>query len=71
MYLFIVSQGYQPSGAYMSSGVPQGYSLTDQAGPLCSLPPAVNSAATNQQAQPPYIRWYKDVLLGSPILSLH
>uniref|UniRef100_A0A673JWX1 Signal transducing adapter molecule 2-like n=1 Tax=Sinocyclocheilus rhinocerous TaxID=307959 RepID=A0A673JWX1_9TELE len=39
----LTMQGYQPSGAYMSSGVPQGYSLTDQAGPLCSLPPSVNA----------------------------
>ncbi|XP_051998453.1 signal transducing adapter molecule 2 [Xyrauchen texanus] len=49
-------QGYQPPGAYMSSGVPQGYSLsTDQPGPLCSLPPTINSAANSHQAQSPYI----------------
>uniref|UniRef100_A0A673JWS1 Signal transducing adapter molecule 2-like n=1 Tax=Sinocyclocheilus rhinocerous TaxID=307959 RepID=A0A673JWS1_9TELE len=44
-----------PSGAYMSSGVPQGYSLTDQAGPLCSLPPSVNAVPISQPAQPTYI----------------
>ncbi|XP_052003842.1 signal transducing adapter molecule 2-like isoform X2 [Xyrauchen texanus] len=47
-------QGYQQPGAYMSSGLPQGYSLSvDQAGSLSSMPPTVNSAATSQQ--PPYI----------------
>lgn len=52
----LAMQGYQPSGAYMSTGVPQGYSLSsDQAGPLCSLPPSVNSAAAGQAAQPPYM----------------
>uniref|UniRef100_A0A8C1LI25 Signal transducing adapter molecule 2-like n=1 Tax=Cyprinus carpio TaxID=7962 RepID=A0A8C1LI25_CYPCA len=51
----LTMQGYQHSGAYMSSGVPQGYGLTDQAGPLCSLPPSVNSVPSNQPAQPTYI----------------
>ncbi|KAL6484890.1 hypothetical protein MHYP_G00069350 [Metynnis hypsauchen] len=51
-------QGYpgQPSGTYMPGGVPQGYSLgSDQAAPLCSLPPTVSSTASNQPAQSPYI----------------
>lgn len=39
----------------MSAGVPQGYSLTDQAGPLCSMPPSINSVAPSQPAQPSYI----------------
>uniref|UniRef100_A0AAR2L319 Signal transducing adaptor molecule (SH3 domain and ITAM motif) 2 n=1 Tax=Pygocentrus nattereri TaxID=42514 RepID=A0AAR2L319_PYGNA len=51
-------QGYpgQPSGTYMPGGVPQGYSLgSDQAAPLCSLPPTVSTTASNQPAQSPYI----------------
>ncbi|XP_062862277.1 signal transducing adapter molecule 2 [Trichomycterus rosablanca] len=46
----------QPSGAYMPGGIPQGYTLgSDQAGPLCSMPPTVNSTAASQPAQSLYI----------------
>ncbi|XP_061091444.1 signal transducing adapter molecule 2 [Conger conger] len=57
-------QGYmgQPqSGVYMASGVPQGppgptYSLgPEPAGPLCSMPPTVNTTAPSQPAQPAYM----------------
>ncbi|XP_060785715.1 signal transducing adapter molecule 2 isoform X2 [Neoarius graeffei] len=54
----VAMQGYpgQPSAAYIPGGVPQGYSLgSDQAAPLCSLPPTINSTAPSQPAQPPYI----------------
>ncbi|TRY84841.1 hypothetical protein DNTS_002283 [Danionella cerebrum] len=51
----VTMQGYQASGPYMSSAVPQAYSVSDQAASLCSIPPSINSAAPSQQAQPPYI----------------
>ncbi|MCJ8732468.1 hypothetical protein PDJAM_G00211780 [Pangasius djambal] len=63
----VAMQGYpaQPSGAYVSGGVPQGYSLSsDQAAPLCSMPPTVNSTAPGQPAQPPYISG-----LGAPYMN--
>lgn len=56
----ILFQGYpgQPSGPYIPGGVPQGYGLgSDQAAPLCSLPPTVNSTAPSQPPQPAYIRY--------------
>ncbi|XP_007227978.3 signal transducing adapter molecule 2 isoform X2 [Astyanax mexicanus] len=54
----VAMQGYpgQPSGSYMPAGVPQGYSLgSDQAAPLSSMPPTVNSTIANQPVQSPYI----------------
>lgn len=54
----LAMQGYpgQLAGAYIPGGVPQGYSLgSDQAAPLCSLPPTINSTVPSQPAQPPYI----------------
>uniref|UniRef100_A0A8B9LW94 Signal transducing adaptor molecule (SH3 domain and ITAM motif) 2 n=1 Tax=Astyanax mexicanus TaxID=7994 RepID=A0A8B9LW94_ASTMX len=54
----VAMQGYpgQPSGTYMPAGVPQGYSLgSDQAAPLSSMPPTVNSTIANQPVQSPYI----------------
>uniref|UniRef100_A0A4W4G5X1 Signal transducing adaptor molecule (SH3 domain and ITAM motif) 2 n=1 Tax=Electrophorus electricus TaxID=8005 RepID=A0A4W4G5X1_ELEEL len=54
----VAMQSYpgQPSGAYMPGAAPQGYGLgSDQAASLCSLPPTLNSTATGQPVQPPYI----------------
>uniref|UniRef100_W5K6U1 Signal transducing adaptor molecule (SH3 domain and ITAM motif) 2 n=1 Tax=Astyanax mexicanus TaxID=7994 RepID=W5K6U1_ASTMX len=54
----VAMQGYpgQPSGSYMPAGVPQGYSLgSDQAAPLSSMPPTVNSTIANHPVQSPYI----------------
>ncbi|XP_066497197.1 signal transducing adapter molecule 2 [Hoplias malabaricus] len=50
----VAMQGY-PGQAYMPGSIPQGFSLgSDQAAPLCSMPPTVNSTAPSQPAQSPY-----------------
>uniref|UniRef100_A0A4W3JS24 Signal transducing adaptor molecule (SH3 domain and ITAM motif) 2 n=1 Tax=Callorhinchus milii TaxID=7868 RepID=A0A4W3JS24_CALMI len=55
-----VYPGQAQSGTYMPGGISQvipgqGYIGPDQIGPLRSMPPTVNSSASNQNSQPPYL----------------